>query len=79
MALAAVSSKVVVLFLLIYCYYMIDAPIVVLCVCSMFCWTLLYVLSSSVIILMGKRELVSVPCLSSWYLVTAIDLWLFLM
>ena len=36
---------------------------------SMFCCTLLYVHSSIVIILMGKRELVALLNLSSWCLV----------
>ena len=35
----------------------------------MFCGTLLYVHSSIAIILMGKRELVALPNLSSWCLV----------
>ena len=39
------------------------------CDCSMFCCTLLYVHSSIAIILMGKRELVALLNLSSWYLV----------
>ena len=39
------------------------------CNCSMFCCTLLYVHSSIAIILMGKRELVAIPNLSSWCLV----------
>ena len=39
------------------------------CNCSMFCSTLLYVHSSIVIILMGKRELVALLNLSSWCLV----------
>ena len=38
------------------------------CNCSMFCCTLLYVHSSIVIILMGKRELVALLNLSSWCL-----------
>ena len=42
-------SKAAVLLLII-------APIVGFCVCSMFCCTLLCVLSSFEIILMGKRE-----------------------
>ena len=50
---------------------MIVAPIVGFCVCSTFCITLLRVLSSFAIILMGKRELVALLCLSSmscdWY------------
>ena len=37
--------------------------------CSMFCCTLLYVHSSIVIILMGKRELIALLGLSSWCLV----------
>ena len=36
---------------------------------SMFCCTLLYVHSSIAIILMGKRELVALLNLSSWWLV----------
>ena len=39
------------------------------CNCSMFCCTLLYVHSSIAIILMGKREVVALLNLSSWYLV----------
>ena len=39
------------------------------CNCSMFCCALLYVHSSIAIILMGKRELVALLCLSSWCLV----------
>ena len=46
------------------------------CNCSMFCLTLLYVHSSIAIILMGKRELVILLNLSSWYLVMVE--WLFL-
>ena len=42
----------------------------------MFCCKLLYVHSSFAIIFVGKRELVSVRCLSSWCLVTVV--WLFL-
>ena len=37
--------------------------------CSMFCFTLLYVLSSIAIILMEKRELIVMLNLSSWCLV----------
>ena len=44
-------------------------PIVGVCNCSMFCCTLLYVLSSIAIILMGKRELVALLKLFSWCLV----------
>ena len=39
------------------------------CNCSMFCFTLLCVCSSSAIILMGKRELVALLNLSFWCLV----------
>ena len=39
------------------------------CNCSLFCCTLLYVHSSIAIILMGKRELITVLNLSSWCLV----------
>ena len=42
----------------------------------MFCCALLCVLSSFAIILMGKRELAALLCLSSWCLV--IFVWLFL-
>ena len=42
----------------------------------MFCCTFLYVNSSFVIILMGKRELVALLSLSSWCLVIVV--WLFL-
>ena len=45
---------------------LIVVPIVAFCVCSMFCCTSLCVLSSFAIILMGKRELVALLCLSSW-------------
>ena len=43
----------------------------------MFCCALLCVLSSFAIILMGKRELLALLCLSSWYLVVIV-VWLFL-
>ena len=46
------------------------------CNCSIFCCTLLYVHSSFVIILMGKRELFALLSLSSWCLL--VDVWLFL-
>ena len=36
------------------------------CNCSMFCCTLLYVISSIAIILMGKRDLNALLNLSSW-------------
>ena len=69
-AWAAVRSKVVVLLLLIV------TPILGFCNCSMFCCALLCVHSSFAIILMGKRELVALLCLSSWCLVIVV--WLFL-
>ena len=48
------------------------------CNCSMFCCTLLYVHSSIIIILMGKREreLVALLNLSSWCLVMVEQLFL---
>ena len=46
------------------------------CNCSMFCCTLLYVLSSIAIIWMGKRGLIVLLNLSSWCLVMVE--WLFL-
>ena len=49
------------------------------CDCSMFCCALLCqvcVHSSFAIILMGKREMVALLCLSSWCLVIVV--WLFL-
>ena len=41
----------------------------VVCNCSMFCCTLLYVHSSIAIILMGKRELIALLNMSFWCLV----------
>ena len=46
------------------------------CNCSMFCCKLLYVLSSFAIILMGKRELVALLSLSSWFLEMVVCLFL---
>ena len=57
---------------------LIDGPIVGFCACSMFCCALLCVLSCFAIILMGKRELAALLCLSSWCLVIGIALWHFL-
>ena len=45
------------------------------CNCSMFSCMLLYVHSSFATILMGKRELIALPSLSSWCLVMVV--WLF--
>ena len=50
-------------------FLFIVTPIVGVCNCSMFCCTLLYVHFSIAIILMGKRELIALLNLSSWYLV----------
>ena len=47
----------------------IVTPVLGVCNCSMFCCTLLYVLSSIAIILMENRELVALLNLSSWCLV----------
>ena len=55
---------------------LIDAPTMGFCNCSMFCCALLCVHSSFAIILMEKRELVALLCLSSWCLVIVV--WLFL-
>ena len=55
---------------------LIVTPIVGVCNCSIFCCALLYVHSCFAIILMGKRELVVLLCLSSWCL--AIVVWLLL-
>ena len=68
--LATVRSKAAVLLMLIV------SPIVGFCNCSNFCCPLLYVYSSFAIIVMGKRELIALLCLSSWCHV--IILWLFL-
>ena len=46
------------------------------CNCSMFCCSLLYVHSSFIIILTGKRELVALLNLFSWCLVTVKQLFL---
>ena len=50
-------------------FLFIVTPIVGVCICSMFCCTLLYVHSSIAIILMGKRELIALLNLSFWCLV----------
>ena len=56
-------------------FFVIVTPIVGVCNCSMFCCILLYVQSSFVIILLGKRELVAFFSLSFWCLVMVV--WLF--
>ena len=63
------------------CSFVVDflfiiTPIVGVCNCSVFCYTLLYVNSIIAIILMGKGELVALLNLSSWCLVMVE--WLFL-
>ena len=50
-------------------FLFIVTPIVGVCNCSMSCCTLLYVHSSIAIILMGKRELITLLNMSSWCLV----------
>ena len=55
---------------------MIVSPIVGFCNCSMFCCTLLTVHTSFTFILMGKRELVALLCLSSWFIVIVVKLFL---
>ena len=55
---------------------LIVTPILGFCNCYMFCCELLYVHSSFATILLGKRELVALLCLSSWCLVIVV--WLFL-
>ena len=55
---------------------LIVSPIVGFCNCSVYYWALLSVHSSIEIILMGKRELVALLCLSSWCLVIVV--WFFL-
>ena len=56
-------------------FLLIVAPIVGFCNCSMFCCVLLCVHSGFAIISMGKKDLVSLLCLSSWCLVIVV--WLF--
>ena len=68
MALAAVRSKAAVL-LLIRCPLLLGN-------CSMFCCVLLCVHSSFVIIVMEKREMVALLCLSFWCFVIVV--WLLL-
>ena len=71
--LTAVRSKAMVLLMLTFCLLLLQLweSVIVLCFC-----TLLYVHSSFAIILMGKRELVTLLSLTSWCLVMV--MWLFL-
>ena len=48
--------------------------IVGVCICSLFCCTLLYIDFSFAFILMGIRELIALLSLSSWCLVIAVPL-----
>ena len=57
-------------------FVFIVTPIVGVCNCSMVCCTLLYVHSSTAIILMGKRELVALLNLSPWCLMMVEQLFL---
>ena len=57
-------------------FLFIVTPIVGVCNCSMFCYTLLYVHSSIAVILMGKRELIALLNLSSLCLVMVEPLFL---
>ena len=72
--LAAVRSKEVVLFFVDL--LLIVTSIASFCNCYMFCCAFLCVLSSFVIILIGKGESVALLCLSSLCLMIAV--WLFL-
>ena len=51
---------------------LIVTPIVGFCNCSMFCCALLCIHSSFAIISMGKTELVTLLCSSSWCLVCVV-------
>ena len=56
---------------------LIVTPIVGFCNCSMFCCVLFRFQSSfAIILVIGKRELVALPCLSCWCLVSVV--WLLL-
>ena len=68
MALAAVRSKAMVG----VDSMLIVAPFVGCCNCYLFRCALLYVHSSFAIILMGKSEMITLLCLSSWCLVIAV-------
>ena len=57
-------------------FLFVVAPVVRVCICSMFCCTLLYIQSSIAIILLGRGELVALLGLYSWCLVMVG--WLFL-
>ena len=57
-------------------FLFVVVPVVRVCICLMFCCTLLYVHSSIAIILLGRGELVALLSLYSWCLVMVG--WLFL-
>ena len=59
--------------MMLICYLLLF-PLWGFCACSLFCCAVLCVLSSFPIILMGKRELVALLCLSSWCLMAVIVL-----
>ena len=50
-------------------FLFVVAPIVGVCGCSVFCCALLCVRSGVAVVLVGKRELVALLGLSSWFLV----------
>ena len=58
-----INSKITVVIFIVDLLFII-APIVGVLYCSIFCYAVLYVLSSFEFILMGKGELVSFFCLS---------------
>ena len=77
MAQGAVRSKAVVLLLLIYCLMYFPLFVEVMCL-SLFCYALLCVHSSLLIILKRKRKLVVLLLLPYKCIVTINILWLFL-
>ena len=77
MAQGVVRSKAVVLLLLIYCLIYFPLFVGVMCL-SLFCYALLCVHSSFVIILKRKRKLVVLLLLPYRCIVTINILWLFL-
>ena len=75
MAYAAIRSKAVILLLLIRCWLLLplwDSVIVLYFVVHYFA----SIRASFIIILMGKRELVALLCLSSWCRVIVVRLFL---
>ena len=74
MAQVAVHSKTVVLLLLIYCLLLLPLWEYVFVLCFVLCYFVSF--SGFAIILMERRELVALLCVSSWCLVVVV--WLFL-